>query len=78
LNGFLLCSSSYGGQDDGDVVEGNIEHLRLNCLVGGGWVMFKKFDHIALLVRDTEEAQTFYRDTLKLEVLVSEELSEVG
>lgn len=41
-------------------------------------MMFKKLDHIAILVRDTEEALKFYRDTLKLEVLVSEELGEVG
>lgn len=40
--------------------------------------MFKELDHIAILVRNTEEALTFYRDTLKLEVLVSEELGEVG
>ena len=40
--------------------------------------MFKKLDHIAILVRDTEEALTFYRDTFGLEVLLSEELGEVG
>jgi len=38
--------------------------------------MFNKLDHIAILVRDTDEA--FYRDTLRLPVLVSEELAEVG
>ena len=40
--------------------------------------MFKKLDHIAVLVRDTEEALKFYRDTLRLEIMVTEELSEVG
>lgn len=54
---------------------------------GGGWFfwwvgvlegMFKAIDHLAILVRDTEEALSFYRDTLKLEVLLSEELERVG
>jgi len=40
--------------------------------------MFKKLDHIAILVRDTEEALKFYRDTFKLSLLLSEELEEVG
>ncbi|MEM9079712.1 MAG: VOC family protein [Verrucomicrobiota bacterium] len=40
--------------------------------------MFKGIDHLAILVRDTEEALSFYRDTLKLEVLLSEELERVG
>lgn len=40
--------------------------------------MFKKLDHIAILVRDTDEALKFYRDTFGLNLLVSEELGEVG
>ncbi|GHC62367.1 VOC family protein [Roseibacillus persicicus] len=40
--------------------------------------MFNHLDHVAILVKDTEEALTFYRDTLKLELLLSEELPEVG
>ncbi len=40
--------------------------------------MFQKLDHIAIAVKDTEEALTFYRDTLRLPVLVSEVLEEVG
>lgn len=34
--------------------------------------MFKGLDHIAILVANTEEALTFYRDRLGLPVLVSE------
>ncbi|MGJ8726041.1 MAG: VOC family protein [Roseibacillus sp.] len=40
--------------------------------------MFNQLDHVAILVKNTEEALTFYRDTLKLNVLLSEELAEVG
>jgi methylmalonyl-CoA/ethylmalonyl-CoA epimerase len=40
--------------------------------------MFKKIDHIAILVRDTEKALSLYRDQLELPVLANEELQEVG
>lgn len=40
--------------------------------------MFKEVDHIAIVVRDTEEALTFYRDRLKLPVLLSEVLEGPG
>lgn len=40
--------------------------------------MFKEVDHIAIVVRDTEEALNFYRDVLKLPLLFSEELTEIG
>ncbi len=40
--------------------------------------MFKEVDHIALLVHDTETALRLYRDQLKLPVLQSETLDEVG
>lgn len=40
--------------------------------------MFNQLDHVAILVKDTAEALTFYRDTLRLKVLLSEELVEVG
>lgn len=40
--------------------------------------MFHQLDHVAILVKDTEEALTFYRDTLKLPLLLSEELPDVG
>lgn len=40
--------------------------------------MFQKLDHIAIAVKDTEEALGFYRDTLRLPVLLSEVLDEVG
>lgn len=40
--------------------------------------MFNQLDHVAILVKDTAEALTFYRDTLRLTVLLSEELAEVG
>lgn len=40
--------------------------------------MFKKLDHIAILVRDTEEALRFYRDTLKLPLVLSEAIEEAG
>ena len=34
--------------------------------------MFKGLDHLAIVVKDTEEALSFYRDVLGLPVLVSE------
>ena len=34
--------------------------------------LFKKLDHIAIVVRDTEEALKFYRDTLGLPLILSE------
>ena len=40
--------------------------------------MFKEVDHIAIVVRDTEDALTFYRDQLRLPLLYSETLEEVG
>lgn len=40
--------------------------------------MFNQLDHVAILVKDTAEALTFYHDTLQLPVLLSEELDEVG
>lgn len=40
--------------------------------------MFKEVDHIAIVVRDTEEALSFYRDTMKLPLKVSEEVPDVG
>jgi len=40
--------------------------------------MFKKLDHIAIAVRDTEEALKFYRDTLQLPLLHSEVLEGPG
>lgn len=40
--------------------------------------MFKEVDHIAILVRDTESALSFYRDQLRLPLLHSEVLDEVG
>ena len=40
--------------------------------------MFKEVDHIALLVRKTDEALRLYRDQMGLPVLLSEELVEVG
>jgi methylmalonyl-CoA/ethylmalonyl-CoA epimerase len=38
--------------------------------------MFQGLDHIAIVVRDTDEALRFYRDTLGLPVLFSEVLEE--
>lgn len=38
----------------------------------------RELDHIAIVVRDTNEALTFYRDTLKLPLLLSEEISSGG
>ncbi|MEM1085811.1 MAG: VOC family protein [Verrucomicrobiota bacterium] len=40
--------------------------------------MFRKLDHIAIAVRDTTEALTFYEKTLGLPLLHSEVLDEVG
>jgi methylmalonyl-CoA epimerase len=40
--------------------------------------MFKEVDHIAIVVRNTEEALAFYRDTLKLPLKVCEEVPDVG
>ncbi|MEM9827920.1 MAG: VOC family protein [Planctomycetota bacterium] len=34
--------------------------------------LFKKLDHIAIVVRDTDQALTFYRDTLGLPVVIDE------
>lgn len=34
--------------------------------------LFKQLDHIAIVVRDTEQALKFYRDTLGLSVVLSE------
>lgn len=36
----------------------------------------KQLDHIAIVVRDTEEALKFYRDTLGLPVILSEEMPD--
>lgn len=38
--------------------------------------MFDKLDHIAIVVRDTEEALKFYRDTLRLPFLFGEVLAD--
>jgi len=38
--------------------------------------MFKGLDHIAIVVKDTDEALTFYRDVLGLPLLFSEVLEE--
>jgi methylmalonyl-CoA/ethylmalonyl-CoA epimerase len=40
--------------------------------------MFKKLDHIAIVVRDTEEALRFYRDVLCLPLVLSEVISDAG
>lgn len=40
--------------------------------------MFKKLDHIAIAVRNTDEALTFYADQLSLPVLQSEVLAGPG
>jgi len=34
--------------------------------------LFQRLDHIAIVVKDTEQALTFYRDTLGLPVVLSE------
>jgi len=41
-------------------------------------IMFKKLDHIAIAVRNTEKALEFYRDTLRLPFLHSEVLEGPG
>jgi methylmalonyl-CoA/ethylmalonyl-CoA epimerase len=41
-------------------------------------MMLRRLDHIAIAVRDTEEALTFYRDRLGLPVLFSEVMEEQG
>jgi methylmalonyl-CoA/ethylmalonyl-CoA epimerase len=38
--------------------------------------MFRRLDHIAIVVSDTDQALTFYRDTLRLPLLFSEVLEE--
>jgi methylmalonyl-CoA epimerase len=40
--------------------------------------MFKKLDHIAIAVRNTEEALSFYRDTLQLPVTKQEVIESAG
>jgi methylmalonyl-CoA/ethylmalonyl-CoA epimerase len=40
--------------------------------------MFQSLDHVAIVVRDTDEALSFYRDVLGLAVLFSEVLDEQG
>lgn len=36
--------------------------------------LFRRLDHIAIVVRDTEEALGFYRDTMGLPVVLSEKI----
>lgn len=38
--------------------------------------MFNKLDHLAIVVRDTDEALKFYRDILGLPVLFSQDLPD--
>jgi len=38
--------------------------------------MFKELDHLAIVVRDTDESLKFYRDVLGLPVLFSQELPD--
>ena len=40
--------------------------------------LFKRLDHIAIVVRDTDDALTFYRDTLGLDVTVDEVIDSGG
>lgn len=40
--------------------------------------MFKRLDHIAIVVRDTDDALGFYRDTLGLPLVLSEVIEEAG
>lgn len=40
--------------------------------------MFKKLDHIAIVVRDTDEALRFYRDQIDLPVILSEVIEEAN
>jgi methylmalonyl-CoA/ethylmalonyl-CoA epimerase len=57
----------------------NVQSIFLQPAPGHlSWVMFKKLDHIAIAVRSTEEALTFYRDKLGLSVLFSEVIEEPG
>lgn len=37
--------------------------------------LFNRLDHIAIVVRDTDEALAFYRDTLGLPVVIDEEIA---
>jgi methylmalonyl-CoA/ethylmalonyl-CoA epimerase len=39
---------------------------------------FRQIDHIAIVVRDTDEALRFYRDRLGLSLVLSETLDDVG
>ena len=52
--------------------------LNYSRVVGKGRGMFREIDHLAIVVKDTEEALAFYRDVLKLEVLLSEVLDGPG
>jgi methylmalonyl-CoA/ethylmalonyl-CoA epimerase len=40
--------------------------------------MFKRLDHIAIVVRDTEDALRFYRDRLGLPLVLSEVIEQAG
>jgi methylmalonyl-CoA/ethylmalonyl-CoA epimerase len=40
--------------------------------------MFKRLDHVAIVVRDTDEALGFYRDTLGLPLVLSEVIDDGG
>jgi len=40
--------------------------------------LFNRLDHIAIVVRDTDEALLFYRDTLGLPLILSEEIPSGG
>lgn len=40
--------------------------------------MFKEVDHIAIVVADTENALSFYRDQMRLPVLFSEEIASAS
>lgn len=40
--------------------------------------MLRQLDHIAIVVRDTEDALKFYRDTLGLPVVLSEIMADSG
>lgn len=40
--------------------------------------LVRELDHIAIVVRDTEEALGFYRDTLGLPLVLSEEIASGG
>ena len=43
-----------------------------------GVPLVRQLDHIAIVVRSTEEALTFYRDTLGLPLILSEEIPTGG